>query len=240
TAPVKPETARAFKDYCAIDDWGSIARLNDTANDLGVDTLETAATLRILMQAEIIPWGDGERALQLMQEMSQGTSLGFLLGQGSALTAQAVAREQERDFPSLAQDERIGFCITAALQKDKENEHLFKAEWEGDLAGDLHYLTNQFLDMSGICLYSAFAYLNEPKTWSLTAEMLNAKYGWQLSSAALVELCRNCLQAEERFNTNAGFIGEHNTLGGYIPRGQITHIDNYPLWQEQGFTFTTL
>ena len=239
-APVKPETARAFRDYCAIDDPESIARLNDSANDLGIDTLETAATLRILMEAEIISWGDGKKALQLLQEVAQGTSLGFLLGQGSSLTAQAMGKSLERNFSSFSQDEQIGFCIAAALQKDRENEHIFAAERENDLAGDLLYLTNQLLDTLGICLYSASAFLKEPKSWSLMAELLNAKYGWELTSTDLAELCRNCQRIEEQFNREAGFTGEHNTLGGYLPVGPITRINNYPLRHEHGFTFTTL
>lgn len=223
SAPVKPETARTFRDYCKIDDWASIVSLNETANDLGIDTLESAATIRILMQNEIIPWGDGAKALQLLQEVAEGTSLGHLIGQGSRLTIQAMGSVQDRYIPNRLANDNTGLCMAAALQEDKEN-----------------VITNQFLDISGLCLYAAKAFLHEPKSWSALTEMINAKYGWQLSSTALVELSRASFMMEEKFNLNAGFAGRHNSLGGYLPQDFYVQTINYPSWQEQGFTFTSL
>ena len=55
-----------------------------TANDLGVDTIETGATLAVLMEAGLGEFGDVEFMMQALEEIRRGTDKGRIWAQGTA------------------------------------------------------------------------------------------------------------------------------------------------------------
>ncbi|NIP68387.1 MAG: aldehyde ferredoxin oxidoreductase, partial [Planctomycetales bacterium] len=59
-----------------IDSLDTIAELNRAINDLGADTIEIGAALGVAADAGLMEFGDGERAMELLQEIRQGTPLG--------------------------------------------------------------------------------------------------------------------------------------------------------------------
>ena len=83
-ARLEYETLVMCGSNLGIGDLDTIARLNQECNDLGLDTIEVGATLGVAAEAGILEFGDGERALELVREIGQGTVLGRLLGQGTA------------------------------------------------------------------------------------------------------------------------------------------------------------
>ncbi|HZK25084.1 MAG TPA: aldehyde ferredoxin oxidoreductase N-terminal domain-containing protein [Oscillospiraceae bacterium] len=241
-APVKPETARAFRQYCEITDWTAISELNETANDLGLDTLETAAALAVLMQAEMIPWGDGKAALQMIKEVREGTSLGYILGQGGSFAAEAFNVQLSEDkvvskaaaSGSAARDKQFNVCIAAALQNEQEFPGRRQGELQDELGADMPLLTNHLLDTLGVCLYAAPAFTRQPTAWSTMAELLNARYGWEQTAESLLALSRDALLKEREFDAAAGYLGESNRLGGYLPLSrQDHHTHSAVMWQQQ-------
>ncbi|KKL52250.1 hypothetical protein LCGC14_2287390, partial [marine sediment metagenome] len=70
-----------------IDDLDVVMHLEKMCDNLGLDTMEMGAALGVAGDAGVLTFGDGPGALELLEEVSQGTVLGRVLGQGAAITA---------------------------------------------------------------------------------------------------------------------------------------------------------
>jgi len=77
------ETVWAHGAHCEIDDLDAIARMDYLDDDFGLDTIETGVTIGVAMDAGIIPFGDAEAAIGLLEEVGKGTPLGRLVGSGA-------------------------------------------------------------------------------------------------------------------------------------------------------------
>jgi aldehyde:ferredoxin oxidoreductase len=84
------ETLALVGSNCMIDDIDTIARINYVCNDVGVDTMDVGAAIALTMEAGIIPWGDGERALALVGEIVQGTEMGSAIANGCRFTGEKL------------------------------------------------------------------------------------------------------------------------------------------------------
>ncbi|SMP45635.1 aldehyde ferredoxin oxidoreductase C-terminal domain-containing protein [Anoxynatronum buryatiense] len=82
TSGFEYETIALFGPNCHIADLDAIARMDRLCDDLGVDTIEAANTIAVCMETGKIPWGDSKAALDLLNEMLEGTDFGNLMGQG--------------------------------------------------------------------------------------------------------------------------------------------------------------
>ena len=89
-SPLEYETIGLMGSNLGIADLDVIARLNWEANDLGLDTIDVGAALGVAAEAGLMAWGDGERALALMDEIRRGTPLGRALGNGAASAGRAL------------------------------------------------------------------------------------------------------------------------------------------------------
>ena len=83
-SPVEYETLGLLGTNCGIADPDHLAQLNYIANDLGIDTIETGATLAVLMDAGLAPFGDLEFMVDCLAQIGAGTELGRLWAQGTA------------------------------------------------------------------------------------------------------------------------------------------------------------
>src|SRR5690606_15757417 len=83
-SPVEYETLGLLGTNCGIDDPDDLAQLNFIANDLGVDSIETGATLAVLMEAGLAGFGDAAWMASALAEIGQGTDQGKLWAQGTA------------------------------------------------------------------------------------------------------------------------------------------------------------
>ncbi len=79
------ETVWAHGADCGINDLDAIARMDRMDDDLGLDTIETGATIAVAMEAGIIPFGDARGAIALLEEVVKGTPLGRLVASGAAV-----------------------------------------------------------------------------------------------------------------------------------------------------------
>ncbi|UCC17219.1 MAG: hypothetical protein JSU58_01335 [Dehalococcoidales bacterium] len=104
TSGLEYETVALCGTNCMIDDLDTIAKMDRMCDDLGLDTIETGATIAVCMEAGKIPWGDKKAALGLIKEMIDGTEFGKLLGQGTAVVGKelGVARTPAVKGQSLA------------------------------------------------------------------------------------------------------------------------------------------
>ncbi|KAF5058470.1 Aldehyde ferredoxin oxidoreductase, domains 2 & 3 [anaerobic digester metagenome] len=82
TSGFEYETIALFGPNCHISDLDAIARMDRLCDDIGVDTMETANSIAVCMDAGKIEWGDIPAVMGLLNELKEGTEFGDLLGQG--------------------------------------------------------------------------------------------------------------------------------------------------------------
>jgi aldehyde:ferredoxin oxidoreductase len=219
------ETLALMGSNLEIDDLDQIAHLNRTCNDLGLDSIEMGATLGIAMEAGLAPFGDGQAASRLLQEVAEGTPLGRILGNGAQIAGQVlgaaripVARGQA--FPgydpralkgngvtyatsAMGADHTAGNTIGARATSDP-----LSPEGKGELSRELQRVA-AMLDMTGLCLFARPPILADPE---LMVTLLNSRYGWTWDVEDLVQAEDEVLQMEREFNHRAGFTPAHDRL----------------------------
>ena len=82
TSSFEYETVALFGPNCCINDLDAIARMDSMCDDIGLDTIETAAAVAVAMEGGKIAWGDAKAAIGLLEEVRQGTEFGKILGNG--------------------------------------------------------------------------------------------------------------------------------------------------------------
>src|SRR4030042_2201481 len=93
-SPLEYETIGLMGSNLGIADLDVIAKLNWIVNDLGLDSIEIGAALGVAAKAGLMNFGDGKRALRLIEEIKQNTPLGRLLGSGATITGKVLGVEQ--------------------------------------------------------------------------------------------------------------------------------------------------
>jgi aldehyde:ferredoxin oxidoreductase len=83
---IEYETIALIGSNCLIGDLDMVARINRACNDVGVDTMDVGGALAVAMEAGLLPWGDGEAALKLVEEIAAGTENGRMIGSGIKVT----------------------------------------------------------------------------------------------------------------------------------------------------------
>jgi aldehyde:ferredoxin oxidoreductase len=175
------ETLALMGSNCLIDDLDLIAAMNGVCNDIGVDTMDVGAAIAVAMEAGRLSWGDGARALELVREISQGTELGRLIGNGAQHTGKAlgVARIPCVKGQSLAgydprglkgtgvtyatspmgADHTCGNALPSPANPDYDHT---AREGQGPVS---QFLQRYFaaIDSLGLCLFAAIAPLDMPE-----------------------------------------------------------------------------
>lgn len=229
-APIEYETIGLMGSNLGIGDLDMVARLNYAVNDLGLDTIDVGAALGVAAQAGLMDWGDGERALALIDEIRRNTPLGRVLGNGAAITGKVLGVEHvpvSKNQAMAAYEPRAikGTGVTYATSpqggdhtagltiRDKIN-HL-------DPQGQVELSRTKQIAMAGYdtlgaCIFAGFGFAAAPV--GTIARLLNARYGWELPDDILQVLGKETLQLEREFNRRAGFTAKDDRLPEWMTR----------------------
>ncbi|MGA7562031.1 MAG: aldehyde ferredoxin oxidoreductase N-terminal domain-containing protein [Desulfobaccales bacterium] len=94
TSGCEYETHEALGANTLIRNLDEIAHLDRLCDDLGLDTIEMGATLGVLMEGGVIPWGSGPAALKMLKKVGKSDPWGVIIGNGSVFTGQALGLER--------------------------------------------------------------------------------------------------------------------------------------------------
>ena len=215
-SPLEYETLGLVGSNCGLTDPDDVARLNDVANDLGIDTIEMGATIGVLMEAGEGEFGDFEFMAQVLEDIRDGTEKGRLYAQGTARVGEhynvaripAIKKQGISAYdPREIEVTGISMMVTAqgadhttgnipTFQcKDKTTEELAAASL--DIQEDC-----AAADSLGLCLFGR-SVTNVQQ--GFIAEALNNAHGTDLSEGFMKELGREALELEWQFNKEAGF-----------------------------------
>ena len=234
------ETVWAHGGNCGICDPDTIARLDYLDDTIGLDTIEMGATIGVVMEAGLIPFGDGEGAIRLIdQEVGRGTPLGRILGSGAAVTAKAFGLERApvvkgQAMPAydpravkgigvtyattpMGADHTAGYAVATNILKVGGDVDPLSAEGQIELSRNLQIATAA-LDATGFCLFIAFAILDQEDTFNAMVDIINGMYDWSLTADDVVALGKKILSMEREFNRKAGFSAADDRLPRYFRR----------------------
>jgi aldehyde:ferredoxin oxidoreductase len=242
TAGFEYESIWAIGGNCGIDDLDTIAQVERLCDDLGVDTIEIGCAIAVAMEGGVKEFGDGAGAIELMHEIGNGTPLGRIIGNGTAMVGQAlgVARVpvvKGQSMPAydpravkgvgvtyatspMGADHTAGYGVATNILKVGGYVDPLKPDGQAELSRGLQIATAA-LDSAGLCVFVAFALLDIPEGLAAIPKMLNARYGWDLTADDLTEYGQDVLRTEREFNLAAGFTSADDRLPDYFSREQL-------------------
>jgi len=241
-SPIEYETIALLGSNLGIADLDVIARLNWELNDLGLDTIEIGAALGVAAEAGLMEFGDGERALALVEEIRRDTPLGRTLGNGAAFTGstlgvrrvpavkgQAISAYDPRALKGTGvtyatspqgADHTAGLTIRAKVNHlDPQDQVDISRKAQINMAG---------YDTLGACLFSGFGFADAPGT---IRDLLIGRYGWDVPDDILQHLGEETLQLERAFNRAAGFSAADDRLPEWMtteplpPHNRVFDVD---------------
>jgi aldehyde:ferredoxin oxidoreductase len=227
------ETVWSHGGNCGIDDLDAIATLDRMDDDFGLDTIEMGVTIGVAMEAGLLPFGDKEGAIRLLGEVGKGTPLGRILGSGAGITGKVFGVERvpvvkNQALPAydpravkgigvtyatstMGADHTAGYAIATNILKVGGFVDPLQVEGQVELSRNLQIATAA-VDSTGMCLFIAFAILDQPDTFQALLDLLNALYGLSLTAEDVAALGKKVLSAERDFNARAGFTAEADRL----------------------------
>jgi aldehyde:ferredoxin oxidoreductase len=231
-SPVEYETLGLLGSNCGLTDPDDLAQLNQVANDLGVDTIETGAMLAVLMEAGLGSFGDATFMANCLAEIRAGTENGRLWAQG---TARVGEHYKVRRVPVIkkqaisAYDPRVieatGITMMATAQGADHTAgnlpRLKTREMEPasliaqSLAQQTKVAAN---DSLGLCVFGQS--VTNTNTEFL-ANALNAAHGTSLTPDFFEALGRETLRLEAEFNRRAGFTERDDELPEFFYREPV-------------------
>lgn len=228
-SPLEYETIGLLGSNLGIGDLDTIARLCWEANDLGLDSIEIGAALGVAADAGFMEFGDGTRALELLNEIREGTPLGRVLGNGAVTTGRVFGIDRipaAKGQAFSAYDPRAikgtgvtyatspqGADHTCGLTVRAKVDHLDPSV-QADLSRTTQFKMAGY-DTLGVCIFAGFGFAAVPET---IGELLNARYDWGVGEDILEQLGRETLKLEREFNRLAGFTKADDRLPEWLSR----------------------
>ena len=112
-------------------------------------------------------------------------------------------------------DHTAGYSVTANILGVGGKIDPLKPEGQVELSRNLQIATAA-VDTCGLCLFVAFAVLDNSDALPAVVDMLNAKYGFKLTGNDVVTLGQRILGIERDFNFRAGFTAAADRLPDFF------------------------
>jgi aldehyde:ferredoxin oxidoreductase len=231
------ETVWAHGGNCGIDDLDVIANLDRLDDDYGLDTIEMGATIGVVMEAGLAEFGDGQAAINLVKEVGKGTPLGRVLGNGAAVAGKVFGVERVpvvkgQAMPAydpravqgigvtyatspMGADHTAGYAVATNIMKVGGDVDPLSPEGQVELSRNLQ-ITTAAVDSTGMCLFVAFAAMDQPETFGALIDLINAYYGLNLTADDVAELGKSVLKIEKEFNEAAGICAPGDRLPAFM------------------------
>ncbi|KAA3646712.1 MAG: aldehyde ferredoxin oxidoreductase [Chloroflexi bacterium] len=227
TSPVEYETLAMLGTNCGLTDPDDLAHMNQRCNDLGTDTIETGATIAVLMDSGMAEFGDIAFMERVFAALGEGTEEGQLWAQGSARVAEyynfhraPVVKKQAVGAydPRVIEVTGISMMTTAQggdhtvgnvpnyKSRDKDVETLMKLSLEAQIA-------SAATDSIGFCIFGRF--VTNPNIEAL-ADAINSALGTDIQPGFFYAMGREVLLLERQFNLDAGFDEDDDDLAEFF------------------------
>ncbi len=222
-SPLEYETLCLLGTNVGITEPDDVARLNETVNDLGCDTIEVGAAFGIMMEEGEADFGDVDFMVKALEDILNGTERGRLLAGGAARVGEhygakriPVIKKQALSAydPRVIEVTGISMMVTAQ-GADHTTGNLPAAECAGKSTEELSEMSLEVqinsaaADSLGLCVFGR-TITNTNHAEILDA--LNGAFKVNLEPDYINELGRETLLLEIEFNEKAGFTEADDAL----------------------------
>ncbi|MGD8259025.1 MAG: aldehyde ferredoxin oxidoreductase C-terminal domain-containing protein [Desulfobacterales bacterium] len=233
TSSLEYETLWSMGGMPGIDDLDVIARLDFLADDIGLDTINTGVAIGVAMDAGYKRFGDGQAAIEMMEEIAKNTEIGKVIGNGP----QAVGQHFNHHRIPAAKGQSIAAYDPRAMQGNGVTyatspmgaDHtagnlvgqylggaLNPLETEGQVEASRNaQIAMAALDCTGLCLLAGVALADDVAKEALL-KMMNAKLGTEFGPGDYPAMGIRVLKAEREFNRKAGFTNKDDRLAKFF------------------------
>jgi len=243
TSALEYETLAMLGTNLGITNLDAIAQMDRICDDLGVDTIEVGSAIAQLMEAGVIKFGDDQKVIGTLKELGEDTSMGKILGQGTAFTAQylglnRVPVSKGQAFP--AHDPRackavgVTYCVSPmGADHTAGIDYLDPLSKEGQVqrSRDAQILSAT-IDSVGYCL---LALPTKGKLiYEVLAKLINARYGTNIKAEDVMDIGKNTIKEELAFNRSAGWTDVQNRLPEFMVREKLPpHNEVFDIPQDE-------
>jgi len=227
TAGFEYESIWAMGADCCVDNLDDIAIADQIMDDIGIDTIETSVAMGVAMEAGVLSFGDGPGICRILKdEIAKGTGLGRIIGNGAGSVGraygitrvpvvknQAIPAYDPRSIKGMAityatstqgADHTMGYTIATNILNVGGNLDPLSKEGQVELSRNLQIATAA-IDSTGMCLFIAFAALDNEECLPALIDLINARFDIALTGDDVVSLGQYILKTERAFNIAAGF-----------------------------------
>ncbi len=243
TSGFEYEMIWAFGANLGIKDLDMIAKIDALMDDIGVDAIETGVTLGLAVDAGIIEYGDGERAYEILKyELAKGTPLGRIIGSGAGnlgklyglvrvpvVKNQAIPAYEPRAVKGqgvtyattpMGADHTAGYAVATNILNSGGYIDPLKKDGQLELSRNLQ-IASAAVDSTGMCIFVAFPALDDPKCLPALIDMINARFGINLTAEDVTSLGENIIKVEREFNKKAGLTNSDDRLPEFMKYEQL-------------------
>ncbi len=238
TSGFEYEMIWAFGANLGIKDLDMIAKIDALMDDMGVDAIETGITLALAVDADLIEYGDGERAYEILKyEVNKGTPLGRIVGSGTGnlgklyglvrvpvVKNQGIPAYEPRAIKGqgvtyattpMGADHTSGYAVATNILNSGGYIDPLKKDGQLELSRNLQIATAA-VDSTGMCIFVAFPALDDPKCLPALIDMINARFGINLTADDVTSLGERIIKIERDFNKKAGLTGSSDRLPEFM------------------------
>jgi aldehyde:ferredoxin oxidoreductase len=231
---IEYESLALIGPNCLIDDLETVVRINRACNDVGVDTMDIGGALAVAMEGGLLPWGDGEAALKLVQDIASGAENSKIIGCGVKYTGEklGVRRAPQVKGQGLSgYDPRIlkGTGVTFATSPqgaDHTAGIVLPGPWDPEYnptqvteqARRSRFMQTWMaaIDALGLCMMIGMTLRETPGLDRNLVGCISAVTGEELDPQYVLNLGKSVLEIERKFNKGAGMTEKDDRLPRYF------------------------
>jgi len=234
TSALEYETLAMLGSNLGITNLDAVAQMDRMCDELGVDTIEVGSAIAQFMEAGVIEFGDDQKVIGILKELREGSTIGKIVGQGTAFTAQylglnRVPVSKGQAFP--AHDPRackaagVTYC-TSPMGADHtaglDYRDSLSKEGQVKRSRDAQIL-NATIDSLGYCFLAMPA--RGQVMYEVIVKLLNARYGKNLKEEDVMNIGINTVREELAFNRAAGWTDVQNRLPEFMKTEKLPPND---------------
>jgi aldehyde:ferredoxin oxidoreductase len=234
TSALEYETLAMLGTNLAIANLDTIAHMDRICDELGIDTIEVGSAIAQAMEAGAIRFGDEQRVLEILKDIGDGGFLGRIIGQGAVFTAHyygldrvpaAKGQAIPAHDPRACKAAGVTYCVSPMGA-----DHTAGLDYSDSLSGEgkvMRSKEKQILmaatDSIGYCLLAMPS--KGSIMYGMFAELINARYGTDLSEKDIVNMGLTTLKEELTFNRSAGWKNIQNRLPEFMKAEKLPPHD---------------
>lgn len=230
TSGFEYETIALTGANLGIGNIDAVASIDRACDEIGIDTIETGVVIALAMQAGVLHFGDSAGALDLIEQIGKGTTLGKELGQGAERFAKSKGITR---IPCVKKQGIAGYdpralkgtgvtYATSPMGADHTCGNTLRSKGidplkpEGQTKNSFAMQSfNATIDSTGLCLFASMALHMEGGMQSLV-DMLNALDNGGWTAEKILRIGQDSLARETQFNQLAGITTKDDDVPAFM------------------------